>query len=272
MFASKRSSYVIVLNRLFRSNLGQCHQFEHFLLDRIAKFTFLFLEYIGSSFTESAELPYPNPYQVPPLPFPPFPPLPSPPLILFSSPPPSPSHPSPQVPTFPYLATVTGTRKSTEYGNDISYTTLTLCSPLTGVSSRPAESWYFSICKHNMNHGSNISPQPPSDITDGGNLPGKLQACQKERWSSGKISIHSENRQSKHSTRPLLVQKCKCPCYNITVQARAILTNHGLKRRPWARSHSAWEGREGAPRSSAQSSAGSPGQAQTMPHYAKTKR
>ena len=60
---------------------------------------------------------------------------------------------------------------------------------------------------------------------------GKVKRVGNERRSPGKISIHSENRQIKHSTSPLLVQKCKYPV-TITVRARANLTNHGPRRCP----------------------------------------
>ena len=35
-----------------------------------------------------------------------------------------------------------------------------------------------------------------------------------ERRPPGKVSFHSETRHSRHSTRPLLVQKCKCTCHH----------------------------------------------------------
>ena len=75
--------------------------------------------------------------------------------------------------------------------------------------------------------------------------------AENERRSSGKISIHSENRQSKRSTRPFLKQKCKFtyhhragPCNFNQSEAEAL---------PVACSRVAGEGREGARRSSTQS-------------------
>ena len=81
---------------------------------------------------------------------------------------------------------------------------------------------------------SNTLPQPPSDITDGGTSPWETYSVSKRNGDHlPKLSIHCESRQPKHSTRPLLVQKCKCACCDITMRARAILTNHGLRHCPW---------------------------------------
>ena len=75
-----------------------------------------------------------------------------------------------------------------------------------------------------------------------------FKRVENERQSPGKYWIHSENRQSKHSIRPLLVQKCKCPC----CRHRACSCNFNQSRAealPVARSLAPGEGRDGALRS-----------------------
>ena len=72
------------------------------------------------------------------------------------------------------------------------HTSHSLWSPLSGVSSRQSRR-IFRVA----------AP-----------LPGKLPACWKRMAIIWKTPIHSE-RQSKHSTRSLLVQKCKYrPCHH----------------------------------------------------------
>ena len=52
---------------------------------------------------------------------------------------------------------------------------------------------------------------------------GNFKRVEDEQQSSGNISIYSENWQWNHSTRSLLVQRCK---YTV----RAVSANHGLRR------------------------------------------
>ena len=60
---------------------------------------------------------------------------------------------------------------------------------------------------------------------------GNFKRVENERRSSGNISIHSENWQLKHSTHPLLVQKCKYNC-SYHHAGSCSFTNHGLRRYP----------------------------------------
>ena len=104
-------------------------------------------------------------------------------------------------------------------------------------------------------------------------LPGKLQRCRiQTAIIRVKIPIHSENRQSKHSTRPLLVQTCKCTCY--LHRAGSCKFNQSRAQAVPVECSSAAGtregGREGAQRSSTQFSTRSPGQKQMMSHCAKT--
>ena len=100
-----------------------------------------------------------------------------------------------------------------------------------------AESAYFSVWKPNNSCCSTLATTTfPSRLA-------ALLPVENERQSSRITSIHSERWQSKHSNRVRLqVQKCKCTL-TITLRARAILTNHGLRRCLW-HVH-AWRGRGG---------------------------
>ena len=67
---------------------------------------------------------------------------------------------------------------------------------------------------------------------DGDTSPCKLAENERQSYWKKNTSIYYENRQSKHSTRPLLVQNANAPTI-ITVRARENSTNHGPRQFPW---------------------------------------
>ena len=144
-----------------------------------------------------------------------------------------------------------------------SNTALNLWSPLTGVSFA-AESPYFQSANTTrvvQSSSSRNKHLPASRMAE--LLPRKLQACWK--WTA------PWNRQSKHATASASGTKMQISCYH----QRASSCNFNQSRTealPVARSRAVGEGREGEPRSSTQSSTGSPGQEHMMSYGAKTNK
>ena len=104
-------------------------------------------------------------------------------------------------------------------------------SPLTGVSSQLNRGLYFSICKATRVVVKYLAIT--SNVTDGGTPSWATSSVWKTLRLSGKLSIHSKNRNQNIRRVCFWYKGANIGPATVTARARAILTNHGLRRCPW---------------------------------------